>query len=64
MPPRVGDIIKQARQAWRLTLRRLADHVMMEDATPISPQYLFDMTRYWLYPVGGCGCARMPLASS
>jgi transcriptional regulator with XRE-family HTH domain len=43
MPPRLGEVIKQARQARRLTLRRLADQVLKEDATPISPQYLFDI---------------------
>ena len=43
MPPRLGEVIKQARQARRLTSRRLADQVLKEDATPISPQYLFDI---------------------
>jgi transcriptional regulator with XRE-family HTH domain len=43
MPPRLGEVIKQARQARRLTLRRLADQVTKEDATPISPQHLFDI---------------------
>jgi transcriptional regulator with XRE-family HTH domain len=43
MPPRFGEVIKQARQARRLTLRRLAEQVLKEDATPISPQYLFDI---------------------
>ena len=43
MPPRLGEVIKQARQARRLTLRHLADQVMKADATPISPQYLFDI---------------------
>jgi transcriptional regulator with XRE-family HTH domain len=43
MPLRLGEVIKQARQARRLTLRRLADHVMKEDASPISPQYLVDI---------------------
>ena len=43
MPPRLGEVIKEARQARRLTLRRLADQVMKADATPISPQYLFDI---------------------
>jgi transcriptional regulator with XRE-family HTH domain len=43
MPPRFGEVIKQARQARRLTLRRLADQVTKEDAMPISPQYLFDI---------------------
>jgi transcriptional regulator with XRE-family HTH domain len=43
MPPRLGEVIKQARQARRLTLRGLADQVSKEDGTPISPQYLFDI---------------------
>ena len=43
MPPYLGEVIKQARQARRLTLRRLADQVMKEDGTSISPQYLFDI---------------------
>jgi hypothetical protein len=36
MPPRFGEVIKQARQA-----RRLADQVSKEDGRPISPQDLF-----------------------
>jgi transcriptional regulator with XRE-family HTH domain len=43
MPPRLGELVKQARHARRLTLRRLADQVMKEDGTSISPQYLFDI---------------------
>jgi transcriptional regulator with XRE-family HTH domain len=43
MLPRLGELIKQARQARRLTLCRLANQVMKEDNTPISPQYLFDI---------------------
>jgi transcriptional regulator with XRE-family HTH domain len=43
MPPRLGEVVKQARHARRLTLRRLADQVMKEDGTSISPQYLFDI---------------------
>jgi len=43
MPPRLGEVVKQARHARRLTLRRLADQVTKEDGTPISPQYLFDI---------------------
>jgi transcriptional regulator with XRE-family HTH domain len=43
MPPRLGEVIKHARQTRRLTLRRLADQVMKEDGTSISPQYLFDI---------------------
>jgi hypothetical protein len=42
-PPRVGDVIKQARQARRLTLRHFANHIMKEDAAPIRPQYLLDI---------------------
>jgi hypothetical protein len=36
-------VIKHARHARHLTLRHLADQVMKEDGTPISPQYLFDI---------------------
>lgn len=43
MPPRLGEVIKQARQARRLFMRRLAAQVMKAEATPISPQYLFDI---------------------
>jgi transcriptional regulator with XRE-family HTH domain len=43
MPPRLGEVIKHARHARHLTLRHLADQVMKEDGTPISPQYLFDI---------------------
>jgi transcriptional regulator with XRE-family HTH domain len=43
MPSRLGEVIKHARHARRLTLRRLADQVTKEDGTPISPQYLFDI---------------------
>src|SRR5919109_4333450 len=42
-PPRLGEVIKHARQARRFTLRRLADQVMKEDGTSISPQCLFDI---------------------
>jgi transcriptional regulator with XRE-family HTH domain len=40
---RLGEVVKHARHARRLTLRHLADQVMKEDGTPISPQYLFDI---------------------
>jgi transcriptional regulator with XRE-family HTH domain len=43
MPPQLGEVIKRARHARRLTLRRLADQVIKADGTPISPQYLFDI---------------------
>jgi hypothetical protein len=43
MPAQLGDLWRQARQARRLTLRHLADQVMKDDGTPISPQYLFDI---------------------
>jgi hypothetical protein len=43
MPPRVGEIVKHACQTPHLTLCHLADHVMKEDGTPISPQDLFDI---------------------
>jgi len=42
MPAQLGDLWRQARQARRLTLRHLADQVMKDDGTPISPQYLFE----------------------
>jgi hypothetical protein len=42
MPAQLGDLWPQARQARRLTLRHLADQVMKDDGTPISPQYLFE----------------------
>jgi transcriptional regulator with XRE-family HTH domain len=50
MPPRLGAVIKQARHARRLTLRRLADQVMKDDGTPISPQYLFDIEVHHCVP--------------
>jgi hypothetical protein len=43
MPRRLGEVIKHVRQARHLTLRCLADQVMKDDGTPISPQYLFDI---------------------
>jgi len=43
MPPRLGEVIKHARQTRRFTLRRVADQVTKEDGAPISPQYLFDI---------------------
>ena len=43
MPPQLGAVVKDARQARHLTLRRVADQVMKEDGTPISPQNLFDI---------------------
>lgn len=50
MPPRLGEVIKQARRARQLTLRRLADQVIKADATPISPQYLFDIEDHHRIP--------------
>jgi transcriptional regulator with XRE-family HTH domain len=50
MPPRLGEVIKHARQARRLTLRRLADQVSKEDGGPISPQYLFDIETHHRVP--------------
>jgi transcriptional regulator with XRE-family HTH domain len=50
MPPRLGEVVKQARQARRLTLRRLADQVSKEDGRPISPQYLFDIETHHRVP--------------
>jgi hypothetical protein len=43
MPLRLGEIVKHGRHARLLTLRHLADQVMKDDVTPISPQYLFDI---------------------
>jgi len=43
MSSRLREVIKHARHARCLTLRHLADQVMKEDGTPISPQYLFDI---------------------
>jgi transcriptional regulator with XRE-family HTH domain len=50
MPQRLGEVIKQARHARRLTRRRLADQVTKEDGTPISPQYLFDTETHHRIP--------------
>jgi transcriptional regulator with XRE-family HTH domain len=46
----LGDVIKQARQGRRWTLRRLADQVTKEDGTAISPQYLFDIETHHRIP--------------
>jgi transcriptional regulator with XRE-family HTH domain len=43
MKQELGAIIRDARRARRLTLRRLADQVIKDDGTAISPQYLFDI---------------------
>jgi hypothetical protein len=43
MPLRLGEIVKHGRHARLLTLRHLADQVMKDDGTPISPQYLLDI---------------------
>jgi hypothetical protein len=43
MPLRLGEIVKHGRHARLLTLRHIADQVMKDDGTPISPQYLFDI---------------------
>jgi transcriptional regulator with XRE-family HTH domain len=50
MTPRLGDVIKQARQTRHLTLRRLADQVAKEDGKPISPQDLFDIETHHRVP--------------
>src|SRR5262245_54052757 len=50
MPPQLGEVIKQARRARQLTLRRLADQVMKADATPMSPRYLFDIEDHHRIP--------------
>jgi transcriptional regulator with XRE-family HTH domain len=61
MPPRLGEVVKYARHARRLTLRRLADQVTKADGTPISPQYLFDIEVHHRVPAPHvlCGLARM-----
>jgi hypothetical protein len=43
MPPQLGDVIKPARQARRLTLCRPAGQVTNADGSPISPRYLADI---------------------
>jgi transcriptional regulator with XRE-family HTH domain len=43
-------MIKHARQARRLTLRRLADQASTEDGRPISLQYLFDIETHHRVP--------------
>jgi transcriptional regulator with XRE-family HTH domain len=50
MRVQVGDVIKQARQRRRWTLRQLADQVTKEDGTQISPQYLFDIETHHRIP--------------
>jgi hypothetical protein len=43
MPLCLGEIVKHGRHARLLTLPHLADQVMKDDGTPISPQYLCDI---------------------
>src|SRR5918992_5015647 len=50
IPPRLGEVVKQARPARRLTLCRLAEQVTKEDNPPISPQYLFDIEVHHCVP--------------
>jgi len=50
MRTQLGDMIKQARQGRRWTLRRLCNQVLKEDGTPISPQYLFDIETHHRVP--------------
>ena len=50
MTKRLGKMIKEARLARRLTLRRLTAQVMKEDGNPISPQYLFDIEEHHRMP--------------
>jgi transcriptional regulator with XRE-family HTH domain len=50
MPPSLGNVIKQARQAHHFTLRTLAEQVIKEDGRPISPQYLFDIETHHRIP--------------
>jgi transcriptional regulator with XRE-family HTH domain len=50
MTKRLGEIIKEARQARHLTLRGLTEQVTKEDGKPISPQYLFDIEEHHRVP--------------
>src|SRR5262245_21374056 len=50
MPPRLGEVIHQARQARKLTLRQLAEQITKDDGTPISPQYLNDIELHHRVP--------------
>jgi transcriptional regulator with XRE-family HTH domain len=50
MTTRLGEIIKEARQARHLTLRGLTEQVTKEDGNPISPQYLFDIEEHHRVP--------------
>jgi transcriptional regulator with XRE-family HTH domain len=50
MTERLGEIIKEARQARHLTLRGLTEQVTKEDGKPISPQYLFDIEEHHRMP--------------
>jgi transcriptional regulator with XRE-family HTH domain len=47
---RLGEMIKEARQARQLTLRGLTGQVTKEDGKPISPQYLFDIEEHHRVP--------------
>jgi transcriptional regulator with XRE-family HTH domain len=38
-----GEIIREHRKALGLTLRQLADRILKDDGTPLSPQYLCDV---------------------
>ena len=50
MTKRLGEIIKEARQARHLTLRGLTEQVTKGDGKPISPQYLFDIEEHHRVP--------------
>jgi transcriptional regulator with XRE-family HTH domain len=50
MTKRLGEMIKEARQARHLTLRGLTAQVTKEDSNPISPPYLFDIEEHHRVP--------------
>lgn len=43
MPQSLGQVVREARLAKKLTQRELAERVKKEDGTPITPQYLNDI---------------------
>ena len=50
MVPRLGEVIHQARQFRKVTLRQLSEQVTKDDGTPISPQYLNDIELHHRVP--------------
>jgi transcriptional regulator with XRE-family HTH domain len=50
MLPRLGEVIHQARQSRKLTLRQLAQQITKDDGTSISPQYLNDIELHHRVP--------------